>query len=542
MGNGLGKHLKQISIPVCVAFGLVSLSGCALWDRHHEPRPWGTNHRTSMTDQELRQLVASARPFIRNPEMHFRQGLYFQARGQHKLAVDEFAKVLLLKPDHIKTLNAMAVSCDNLQDYEQAVALYKQALSLDPEQDYIYNNLGYSYFLQGNYTAAVEAFQKAVALDESNKIFLNNLGMAYAQKGLFDKALAEFQRDAAPADVVEIPVPMESTQSITLAPEKTVPPQASKPAGVAIEDANPLSPLHESVPTPDRQVDIAQSEPESRHWIRKPMPENPGQETDPALPDPKGLEEPFNTFEPERPHEFEIPNRPEQFQKPREIVVVADSQNQNPAPPAEPSRPEPAGAHSKRDHQPGLQPDQQTTRPDEPAHQPQPTAPTPAPLVAELQSPTHPSPFDSPSDATLSRQQPARHHDFLKAVPVEVLNGNGINRMAHQVGSYLEANGFRVTRKKNADHFDHPRTTIHYEIGYFPAAELLSRQLSGVYLLKEEASLNRHDARIRITVGKDLDHDKMAVLGRRQDEDATQLAASGQETVISRGPDSVVRP
>ncbi|WP_028571495.1 LytR C-terminal domain-containing protein [Desulfonatronum lacustre] len=407
-----------------------------------------------MSDQELRRLVASARPFIRNPEMHFRQGLYFQTRGQHKLAVDEFAKVLLLEPDHIKALNAMAVSCDKLENYEQAVALYKQALSLDPDQDYIYNNLGYSYFLQGNYTAAVEAFQKAVTLDQSNTIFLNNLGMAYAQKGLFDQALAKFQRD----------------------------PHAEHPAS----RVDPTTLFDNQ--TEIEQTETAQFEPEPRHWIRKLMPRPPGNTVSAPHIDPQ--------VEPRV--EPKSGNRTE----PRTIR----------------RRIEQAG--------PRVDPATQTT-----------ATPSPAP-AAELQLSTGQASSGMP--VTPDRQ--TNQHDFLKAVPVEVLNGSGVTRIAHDVGSYLEKNGFRVIRKKNADHFDHPRTIIHYGIGYLPAAKLLSRQFPGEYLLKEEASLDRFESRIRVVVGKDLDQRQLAVLGRRHVEDPAHHAASGQGTLISRGPDSPVRP
>ncbi|WP_161946221.1 LytR C-terminal domain-containing protein [Desulfonatronum thiosulfatophilum] len=595
-----------------------------MWDRNHDSQPWGTQHRTTMTDQELRRLVASARPFIRNPQMHFRQGLYFQARGQHKLAVDEFAKVLLLEPDHIKALNAMAVSCDKLENYEQAVGLYKQALSLDPDQDYIYNNLGYSYFLQGNYTAAVEAFHKAVTLDESNKIFLNNLGMAYAQKGLFEEALAKFQGDAH-ADGV-MPGPIKPTEQILNVPKAAVPPPASEPVG-SIDHAE--HPAPHADPNPlieiqiEEQTETAQSDPESRHWIRKPLPEQPGKTPDdPELLEPRGLEEPTKTFEPERPLEFERPPHPEQFKKPHEIVVVADSRSPNPAPPAEQPLSESGGTPSNSDHHTEQQTVPQTNspldhQPEHPTEQqsdpaplplhpraiPAPVPPTEQPGTPEAifkkPSPILPTPAPKPAPVTEQKPAPAtvvtamaetllalevpaakndstleiesqlkpqaepevqsatRHasasvpfaphrptnqHDFLKAVPVEVLNGNGISRMAHQVGSYLEENGFRVIRKKNADHFDHPRTIIHYGIGYLPAAELLSRQFPGEYLLKEEALLGNSASRIRVVVGKDLDQHQMAVLKRRQDEDATHHAASGQGTLISRGPDSPVRP
>jgi tetratricopeptide (TPR) repeat protein len=207
---------------VCLVLVMTFATGCSYrsGDMYSDWRGVNTN-RYVITDEDIQTIIANTRPSPRNLQAHFRQGLIFQARGQHKLAIDEFNRVLMIDPSHTKAHNAIGVSLDNVGYYEAAVRHYQTALSLDPELDYVYNNLGYSYFLQGNYTAAIESFQKAVELNQGKMIYHNNLGMAYAQKGLFDEALAQFERHPLTTPVAKADKTGTETKAVQDNPAQT---------------------------------------------------------------------------------------------------------------------------------------------------------------------------------------------------------------------------------------------------------------------------------------------------------------------------------
>ena len=187
---------KVILLAAGMLFLFVNLSACGTRMDSRQSGFWGSKQdRSIISDEDIRKFVAGVRPYLRSPQAHFRQGVQYQSRHQHELAVEEFNNVLRLDPEHIKALNARGVSSDVLGDYVTAVRSYQAALKLDPELDFVYNNLGYSYFLQGNYTAAVQAFERAVELNDEYVVYQNNLGMAYAEKGEFKKALALFEEE-----------------------------------------------------------------------------------------------------------------------------------------------------------------------------------------------------------------------------------------------------------------------------------------------------------------------------------------------------------
>ena len=144
-------------------------------------------------ETKIAGFVSNVRPARGNPDSHYLLAGYYQERGRHKEAIEEFKKVLLIDPGYVKAYNGMGVSYDMLGDFPRAIECYNYALKLDPNVGYVYNNLGYSYLLQGNLDDAITALTRAIVVNDQDKRFHNNLGLAYAEKGQYDLALAEFK-------------------------------------------------------------------------------------------------------------------------------------------------------------------------------------------------------------------------------------------------------------------------------------------------------------------------------------------------------------
>ena len=87
---------------------------------------------------------------------------------------------------------------------------------------------------------------------------------------------------------------------------------------------------------------------------------------------------------------------------------------------------------------------------------------------------------------------------------VEVLNGNGVNRMAARVGGYLSERGFLVLSPRNADHFSHPETKIYYCIGYLQDAYRVAQVIPGYQNMEKAEQLKRPNAKIKVLIGRDM--------------------------------------
>jgi Flp pilus assembly protein TadD len=162
---------------------------------------WGPKKELAQEQEagKIKSLMSRVRPARGNPDSHYLLATHYQQRGRHRDAVEEFRKVVLIDPHHVKAYNGMGVSYDNLREFEKAQESYRTALSLAPAEDYLYNNLGYSLALKGEYAEAVEVLEKSVGLNPENEQIHNNLAMAYAGLGNSHRALAELERTEDPA-------------------------------------------------------------------------------------------------------------------------------------------------------------------------------------------------------------------------------------------------------------------------------------------------------------------------------------------------------
>jgi tetratricopeptide (TPR) repeat protein len=190
-------HFKRTLFVVSIlTAACLLLAGCASFHRTVDYfKTWGEKESAQRpSDKDIHQFASKIRIHRGNPDSHYLLACYYQQRGRHAEAIEEFNKTIFMDPRHVKAHNGKGVSYDRLGQFQKAAESYRAALKIDPALDYVYNNLGYSYLLQENYDAAVVAFSKAVQLNGKNSRIRNNLGMAYAMKGEFKLAMREFEQ------------------------------------------------------------------------------------------------------------------------------------------------------------------------------------------------------------------------------------------------------------------------------------------------------------------------------------------------------------
>jgi tetratricopeptide (TPR) repeat protein len=87
---------------------------------------------------------------------------------------------------------------------------------------------------------------------------------------------------------------------------------------------------------------------------------------------------------------------------------------------------------------------------------------------------------------------------------IEISNGNGVSKMARNLGKFFRNNGFDVHRLSNADHFEYPRTRIFYSDGQRQVACDLSRMLFGPDIVCDLINNNRKYGRVKVLIGEDV--------------------------------------
>lgn len=89
-------------------------------------------------------------------------------------------------------------------------------------------------------------------------------------------------------------------------------------------------------------------------------------------------------------------------------------------------------------------------------------------------------------------------------VGLEVSNGNGVNNMAKNIARQLREKGFNIVRLTNADHFNHPKTTLMYKPECSDATQELAKQLPDLPAMQEVKKLDRPNIRMKVVLGRDL--------------------------------------
>ena len=141
------------------------------------------------TEKEVSGFMSHVRPAPGNPDTHYLLAIYFQEKGMHREAVDEFRKTIAICPDYFKAYNGLGISYDHLKDFARAEEAYQIALKLLPKSGPVHNNLGYSYLLQEKLSDAIKFLEEAEKKETGNHIILQNLGMAYYLSGRFEQAV-----------------------------------------------------------------------------------------------------------------------------------------------------------------------------------------------------------------------------------------------------------------------------------------------------------------------------------------------------------------
>jgi hypothetical protein len=109
-----------------------------------------------------------------------------------------------------------------------------------------------------------------------------------------------------------------------------------------------------------------------------------------------------------------------------------------------------------------------------------------------------------------AKKSPAvKKPEIRRDIGIEISNGNGVNQMAKNVGSYLQKKGYQVGRLTNSQPFNHGHTRVYYQEGNGEIAIQVADQLPTYYNLIELKKLDRPSIQVKILLGKDMiPHDK----------------------------------
>jgi len=479
--------LHSLFFSLIAAFVILYISGCSmkegfiLWGKFGGPQD----------DSDLLGFVSSIRPRPGNPDSHYLFAGYYQERGQHREAIEEFKKVLSIDPRYVKAYNGLGVSYDLLGEFSRALTSYEAAISLDPQQAYLHNNLGYSHLTQGNLERAISAFQSAIALNPQEPRFHNNLAFAYSEKALFELAMEEFRLggDEAQAHFNMAEIYFRNgvyakardhyTAALRLKPSYTLARTGAKAAATLASilgstQKNARTKVEMVIPEPPKVEEKLVSEknavPSESEEISTPLEKTTPPETQVIQAFSMMDSESINTQVPV----IQLSSLEKYREEEKEIQSTRESDH---------SRKSSANYYAKGNGDGSGDWDYEVK-------------------MAILSGKSVPISLEESryiQKTVVVKNQATRGNNRI-----EVSNGNGVDQMAKRVGLYLQKKGYSVGRLTNSQHFNHGHTKIYYQEGNGEIANQVAEQLPIHKELIELKKLDRPSIQVKILLGKDM--------------------------------------
>ena len=140
--------------------------------------------------QEGRFLIAKALEIDAElAEAHTTQASYFWSQKKFKIAETTFKYSLELNPNYATTYHWYGLLKNSLEQYDEALALFRKAGELDPLSPIIQLNIGHSLLSQGETVQAKTQYQRVAELDPRFPGAANAMAMVNMRLGLMDEAI-----------------------------------------------------------------------------------------------------------------------------------------------------------------------------------------------------------------------------------------------------------------------------------------------------------------------------------------------------------------
>jgi tetratricopeptide (TPR) repeat protein len=141
------------------------------------------NHTLKVTDYNMYNTFA-----------YNNRGVAYASLGNYRQAIEDFNRVIEIKPDYAETYLNRGLAYDDLGNYRQAIEDFNRVIEIKPGFAEAYLNRGLAYNNLGNYRQAIEDYNRAIEIKPGFAEAYLNRGLAYASLGNYRQAIEDYGR------------------------------------------------------------------------------------------------------------------------------------------------------------------------------------------------------------------------------------------------------------------------------------------------------------------------------------------------------------
>jgi lipoprotein NlpI len=124
----------------------------------------------------------------------YNRGLAYQRRGDSDLAIQDFDRVIELRPETSKVFYNRAMANLSKGEFERAIPDFDRAVRLTPDYAPAFRNRGNAYRGTLAFDRAIQDFDEAIRLSPEYAVAFTNRGVAHLNKATYDRAIQDFDR------------------------------------------------------------------------------------------------------------------------------------------------------------------------------------------------------------------------------------------------------------------------------------------------------------------------------------------------------------
>ncbi len=125
---------------------------------------------------------------------YYYKGISLQALKKYDEAIALYSEAIGYFPDNSYYLNQKGIVYDNMSKHSLAIIEYSKALELYNEYVEVYNNRAYSYLQTGEYAKCIADCEKAYGLDPDYAYAYSNKGCALVKLGRYAEAIKSLEK------------------------------------------------------------------------------------------------------------------------------------------------------------------------------------------------------------------------------------------------------------------------------------------------------------------------------------------------------------
>lgn len=134
------------------------------------------------------ELSAAEKRTLNEANEYVGRGNAFMEKNSTARAKTEYERALKIFPKHLDALYNLAVACEKLKQFDEAVNAYKRYLELKPNDADVWTQLGVRHEENNQRAEAKAAYEKALASDPDFGRAHHNLGVLLKETGEMDAA------------------------------------------------------------------------------------------------------------------------------------------------------------------------------------------------------------------------------------------------------------------------------------------------------------------------------------------------------------------